>query len=146
MDPVTAIGLAGTLVGITDIVARSLISLVTLQSKYRCSSLVVSLLIGQLTTLRAALYQITEFERSLVGIPMHEQLVADLQISLESCHVLIIVLEERIKKLGKGLDGGSLTAKGKIEFIFEEGGLSDFTNHLNNQVNALNLLLTALHW
>ena len=79
-------------------------------------------------------------------MPRHEQLVADLQVSLESCHVLIIVLEERIENLEQGGIAGDLTAKGKIGFLLEEGGLNEFNNHLNNQVNALNLLLTALHW
>jgi hypothetical protein len=148
MDPISVIGLTGTLIGISKSIADSLQYLVNLQSKFRSASLVVSLLIGQLTTLKAALNQITEWVSDhLVNVPRHEQLVADLQVSLESCHVLIIVLEERIENLEQesGIAGG-LTAKGKIGFLLEEGGLNDFNNHLNNQVNALNLLLTALHW
>lgn len=147
MDPVSAIGLAGALVGIGDVITRSLRRLVDLQSKYRSSSLVVSLLIGQLTTLKAALNQITEWATSsLVGVLRHEQLMGDLQVSLESCHVLIFILEERIEKLELEQDGGSLSVKGKIGFLLEESGLNEFTTHLNHQVNALNLLLTALNW
>jgi chaperonin cofactor prefoldin len=147
MDPVSAVGLAGALVGIGDVITRSIRSLIDLQSKYRSSSLVVSLLIGQLTTLKAALNQITEWVgNSLVSVPQHEQLVADLQASLGSCHVLIFVLEERIEKLEQEQDhGDDLTVKGKIGFLLEESSLNEFTNHLNNQVNALNLLLTALN-
>lgn len=84
---------------------------------------------------------------SLMNVPLHEQLVADLQVSLESCHVLVLVLEERIEGLEQQLsDGNGLTAKGRIRFLLEESGLNDFNNHLSSQVNALNLLLTALNW
>jgi hypothetical protein len=150
MDPVSAIGLAGALVGIGDVLTRSIRSLVGLQSKYRSSSLVVSLLIGQLTTLKAALNQITEFVTgSLINVSLHEQLVGDLQVSLESCHVLIYVLEERIQGLEREddeSDGSGLSTKGKAKFLLEESTLNEFNNYLSSQVNALNLLLTALNW
>lgn len=148
MDPISAVGLAGALVGIGDVLPRSIRSLISLQSRYRSSSLVVNLLIGQLTTLKAALNQITELVTgSLANTTLLQQLVADLQVSLESCHVLIFVLEERIEGLEQtDSDGVNLTAKGKIGFLLEESGLNEFNNHLNNQVNALNLLLTALNW
>lgn len=148
MDPVSAVGLAGALVGIGDVLTRSIRSLISLQSKYRSSSLVVSLLIGQLTTLKAALNQITELVTgTLINIPLHQQLVADLQVSLESCHVLIFVLQDRIGGLEQEHSNGiSLTAKGKIGFLLEESGLNEFNNHLNHQVNAMTLLLTALNW
>lgn len=148
MDPISALGLAGTLLKISGGVVSALQNLVKLQSKYRSSSLVVSLLIGQLTTLKAALNQITEWAGgSLVGIDLHEQFVTDVQVSLESCHILILVLEQKIEKLGQEQDDGrGLSIKGKVGFLFGEEGLNEFTNHLNNQVNALNLLLTAFHW
>ena len=146
MDPISVIGLAGSLVGIGDVIAKSLCRLINLQSRYRSASLVVSLLIGQLTTLKAALNQITEFvTSSLTSVPRHEQLVADFEISLESCRLLCVVLEERIDLLECN-NSGSLNVKGKVGFLWEESELNDFTNHLNHQVNSLNLLLAALHW
>jgi hypothetical protein len=150
MDPVSAIGLAGALISIGDILTRSIRRLIGLQSKYRSSSLVVTLLIGQLTTLKAALNQTTELvEGSLINVSLHEQLVGDLQVSLDSCHVLVHVLEERIQGLESEhdqSDGTGLTTKGKAKFLLEESALSEFNNYLSSQVNALNLLLTALNW
>lgn len=71
----------------------------------------------------------------------------DLETSLESCHVLIFVLQERIEGLTQRQhEGSGLTLKGKVEFLFAESDLNEFTNYLNSQVNALNLLLTALNW
>lgn len=61
MDPVSVVGLAGALIGIADVLSRSIGGLISLQSKYRSSSLVVSLLIGQLTTLKAALGQVQKW-------------------------------------------------------------------------------------
>jgi hypothetical protein len=146
MDPVSAISLAASLVSIGDVLARSLRCLIDLQSRYRSASLIVNLLIGQLTTLKAAVNQITDWvTSSLFNSPTHEQVVADLETSLESCKLLILVLEERISQLER--DGrGSLSVKGKIGFLWDESDLKEFSNHLSNQANALNLLLTALHW
>jgi hypothetical protein len=148
MDPLSIVGLTGTLVKISSVIAHSLLCLINLQSKYRSSSLILTLLIGQLTTLKAALNQITEWvSTSLVNIPVHEQLVADIQVALESCQVLILVLEERIEGLelehNKGRD---LNMKGKVGFLLMEDSLTEFNGLLNNQVNALNLLLTAFQW
>jgi hypothetical protein len=147
MDPASILGLTGAVIKISDVIARSLLSLIKLQSKCRTASLVITLLIGQLTTLKAAINQITEWiSNSLINIPVHEQLVSDLQVSLESCQVLILVLEERIKGLEKEQnEEGEINLKGKLGFLMEEGGLQEFTNHLNNQANALNLL-TAFQW
>jgi hypothetical protein len=146
MDPVSAIGLVGSLVGISDVIAKSLKRLKELQSRYRNASLTVGLLIGQITTIKAALDQITQWvTSSLVNIPRHEQLVADLEISLESCKLLVTVLEERISQLECD-DNTNLNVKNKIGFLWEESEFNIYTNHLNNQVNALNLFLTALHW
>lgn len=143
----SAIGLVGSLVGISDIIAKSLRRLIDLQSRYRSASLVVSLLIGQLTTLKAAVNQITEWVgSSLLNKPKNEQVVADLKTSSESCKLLILVLEERISQLERDDISGNLNVKGKIGFLWEESDLKEFSNHLNNQANALNLLLTALHW
>ncbi|EPE34221.1 Transducin (alpha subunit), insertion [Glarea lozoyensis ATCC 20868] len=145
MDPVSAIGLAASLVSVGDVLARSLQCLINLQSRYRSASLIVSLLIGQLTTLKAAVNQITDWvTTSLFNDPKHEQVVADLEISLESCKILILVLEERLSQLERD-GGGNLNVKGKIGFLWDESELKEFSNHLSNQANALNLLLTALH-
>jgi hypothetical protein len=142
------LGLAGTLVGTGHVIVRSLNCPLTLQSKYRSSSPVVSLLIRQLITLKAALHQITKWvQSSLINIPLQDQLVADLKIHLESCHDLILALEERIKKLQREHgDAGGLTTREKIAFLWEKSELGEFTNRLNSQVNALNLLLAAAQW
>ncbi|TVY47961.1 Guanine nucleotide-binding protein subunit alpha [Lachnellula occidentalis] len=124
MDPISVIGLAGSLVGISDVIARSLRRLINLQSRYRSASLVVSLPIGQLSTLKSALNQVRDFvTSSLKRVPRHEQLVADFGVSLESGKLLITALEEHIDHVEIN-DNGSLHAKGKVgRTTFERNAL-----------------------
>lgn len=146
MDPLSIVGLAGSLVGISQVIGKSLQGLVNLQSKYRTASLTVSLLIGQLTTLKAALNQISEWSQSVFfDAPQQELVLADLGVSLRSCGMLVGLLEDKIEQLDRS-NADTLSVKGQIGFLWEEKGLGELTTHLNNQINALNLLLTALHW
>jgi len=146
MDPVSALGLVSSLIAITQVAAGSLIRVKRLQSKYKSSSLVLSLLFGQLNTLKAALTQITEWITStLLDISEQQQLMSDLEISLESCKILIAVLEERVAHLELN-DQGVLNFRGKTSYLRGELELNEFGAYLNNQIGALNLFLTALNW
>lgn len=146
MDPLSLVGLAASIVGISQVIGKSLDALLKIQAKYRSASITTSLMIGQLTTLKAALNQISEWSQStFFDSPRQEQVLADLGMALSTCGMLVSLLEDKIDQLNKRNDD-SLSVKGKIDFVWEERGFSDFSNHLNHQVNALNLLLTALHW
>lgn len=117
-----------------------------LQTKYKRADLTVSLLIGQLSTLRAALNQITEWiTSSLAALHLNEQLVSDLTISINGCEFLVLALEDRIDSFDRNADR-TLNSLGKAQLLWEENGTNDFLKHLNNQINALNLFLTALQW
>ena len=146
MDPVSAIGIAGSVVSIIDVISRSLGSLLDLQARYKRANLTLSLLIGQLSTLKAALNQISEWiAERLHAIPAHQQLIIDLTTSLECCKVLILMINDRIG-IPERKEDSTLNRLGKVQFLWEEQGLNDYLSHLNNQINALNLLLTALQW
>lgn len=146
MDPVSAIGLTGSVLGIIDIVTRSVQTLQSLQVQYKRADLTASLLIGQLSTLKAALSQISDLVNiDLIKAPQHRQLVADLTISLDCCGVLVRVLDDRLQDLKRD-EHGALRAVGKAKLVWEEKDMVDIRNHLNHQTNALNLLLTASQW
>ena len=67
MDPVSALGLAGAVVGIIDILSRGLSNLSEVAGKYRRANFTLRLVITQLSTLRAALKQLEQFmSQSLV--------------------------------------------------------------------------------
>lgn len=146
MDPWSAIGLAGSVVGIGKILAKSVNFLLNLQQNYKHADLTVSLLIGQLSTLKAALDQICDWiTSSLVSVPQHEQLVLDLTNSIEACKILVSALDHRISSLDRNA-AHSLNASGRARFLWEESGTTDYSNLLSNQISALHLLLTASQW
>lgn len=146
MDPASAIALASSVIGIVDVLTKSVTSLLHLQTKYKQADLTVSLLIGQLSTLKAALNQISEWiTSSLDAVPQHEQLVSDLTISINGCKVLVLALDDRIKSFDRNA-AHSLSALGKAQLLWDENGTTIYVNHLSNQISALNLLLTALQW
>ncbi|MCJ1265924.1 hypothetical protein MMC22_005806 [Lobaria immixta] len=120
-----AIGLAGSVASIVDILAKSVNFLLNLQTKYKQADLTVSLLIGQLSTLKAALNQISEW------------------ITSKGCKVLVLALDDRIKSFDRNPDH-TLNSRGKAQLLWEENGTTDYLNHLSNHISALNLLLTAL--
>ena len=60
MDPASILALAQSVLGIIGVIAKNVNALSTLQAKYRNADLSVFLLIGQLSTLKAALGQISE--------------------------------------------------------------------------------------
>jgi hypothetical protein len=82
---------------------------------------------------------------SLVAVPQHQSLVHDLKTSLDCCEVVILVLDSRLCCLRRNEDSG-LSALSKAQFLWDENSMNDYLNLLNNQINALNLLLTALQW
>ncbi|TGO22441.1 hypothetical protein BPAE_0168g00120 [Botrytis paeoniae] len=146
MDPVSVIGLTGSLLSIGKIITKSIRSLTTLQSKYKDASLMVSLLIGQLTTIRAALSEVSDWiTTSLRGIVEHEQLVDDLKVSLGSILMLISILDDRISQLDRN-DLGDLNLRGKIKFLWDENEMGELDSYLNSQINALTLLLSSIQW
>lgn len=144
MDPISVVGLAASLVTIVDMVAKSINSLHTLRTKYSTADLTIRLLIGQLGTLKAALNQISEWiTSSLVDVPRHEQLVLDLMNSIEGCEVLLSLLNDNISSLRKN---ENLSVLVKARLVRRENILHEYLSLLDNQVNALNLFLTALQW
>lgn len=151
MEPISAVGLSVSLISCVKVITTSINSLLALQTKYRQADLTVQLFLGQLSTLRAALNEICQWINvSLIGVAQHEQLVLDLTTSIEGCKVLLLILSDRIALLGLGgvdQDGSDLLGlRGKMRLLWAEKESNQYFSLLNNQINALNLLLTALQW
>ena len=145
MDPVSAIGLAGSIVGIIDVAARSISALRALQQRWKVADLTISLLISQLTTLRAALNQIKEWISTSLDASYHYQLVMDLGASLESCETLLLFIDGQLTQLDWD-DSNTLSFESKIKAVLQDKTVRECATHLANQSTALNLLLTALNW
>lgn len=145
MDPVSAIGLASSLLGIIDVAARSISALRALQQRWKVADLTISLLISQLTTLKATLNQIKEWISTSLNSIQHYQLVIDLGASLESCETLLLFIDGQLSHLDFN-DSNDLSIESKIKVALQDKAVKECATHLVNQSTALNLLLTALNW
>lgn len=146
MDPVSVISLVCAINGVIDVISRNISTLKDLASRYKISDLKVSLLIRQLSTLQAAFKQIVELmNTSIIATFCYRQLVDDLKASLDCCEAVILLLEKRLSALRRGEDNG-LDVTSRVQFVWDEKNMTDYLNLLSNQINALNLLLTALQW
>ena len=145
MDPVSLIGLAGSIVNIVDVAAKSINALRDLQQRYKAADLTVNSLIGQLYTLKTALSRIEAWMcSSLSREPQHGQLVTDLSVSLDCCRTLVTFMHEHLLRLD-WTDTNELTLASKVKAVFHDGEVKELASHLDRQTGALTLLLTALN-
>ena len=146
MDPVSVMGVVGSVVNMVDVVTRGLKALRSMQQKWKMADMTVTLLLGHMATLKAALNQISDWISSnLRPMPQHHQLVIDLSLSLDSCNVLVAFMNNHLADLDLG-HAGSLTLQSRVRAILQDQSMKDCLNHLGHQACALNLLLTALNW
>ncbi len=82
---------------------------------------------------------------SLDSKPHHDQLVEDLESSLDNCQILISLIDNHVSHLRRD-DADTLTLRGKAKVVWKDNNIQDYNNHLHHQTTALNLLLTALNW
>ncbi|GAB1202579.1 hypothetical protein APSETT445_001197 [Aspergillus pseudonomiae] len=142
MDPLSIVGAVGSILGIIDLATRSIKTLTDLQGRYTSIGLRARILIGQLSTLKAALGQIKEVLDLLdPGSRIEDsQISVDITTSLSCCEAIMSLLDQRLSRMQED----HLTMRDKTSILWHEKETTDFQSLLNNQVNALNLLLTAL--
>jgi hypothetical protein len=145
MDPISAISFVSAIAGIVDLVAKGVLSLSDLQSRYRIADIKFHLLITQLSTLKVALIQIGLLVEDVSHAPRNIQLVSALSTSLSSLETIIGALDNRLSQLQRNAEDG-LSNWGKFNYVWDEQTMRDYLSLLDHQVNALNLLLSALQW
>ena len=147
MDPVSWIGLTSSIVGIVDVLTQSIISLRNLQKRWQGADFTATFLVGQLTALKAALTQISDWSKSanLITVPQHYQFPMDLESTLECSKTLVIFIDRQLSRLELD-ETHSLTFESRLKAVLDNSGIKECANHLNNQSTALNLLLTAFNW
>lgn len=145
MDPASAIGAASAVLTIVNLIAKNVASLSDLQSRYGAADLKVSLLIGQLSTVKAALKQIAKLLEDGNGALRDPELIDDFSTSLDCVEAVVVVLDDRISLVQRNA-ANTLTIRSKVSFMWDEKTMDDYLNLLNNQIHAIGLLLTALQW
>lgn len=145
MDPASALGVASAVLSIVSLLAKNIIALSDLQSRYGAADLKVSLLIGQLSTVKAALKQIAKLLEGDNRALRDNELISDFSLSLECVEAVVVILDDKVS-LAQRDSANSLSVRSKVNFMWDEKTMDDYLNLLNNQIHALNLLLTALQW
>src|SRR5437667_8019307 len=125
MNSVSAISLAAAVVGIIDVIGRTIKSLQVVHEHWKQADLTVTLLISQLTTLKAALAEIAEWiSSSPEASPHHHQLDIDLESSITSCNVLITLIDGHISKLDWN-ENDSLDYESRAGVVLEDRTTED---------------------
>jgi len=146
MEPLSIVGAVSSIVSIIDVATRCISSLRALQQRWTGADWTVNLLVGQLVTLKAALDQIHGWSAKDLGTgPRHHQLVMDLDTSLESCRLLVSVIDSQVSSLNWD-EADTLTFESKAKAVWKDQSIQTCVIHLHHQAAALNLLLTALNW
>ena len=146
MEPVSILGTISAVVGIADVVTRSIKRLSNLKTKFRNAPFLISTLIGQLCTVQAALDQLSAWaDKHLSSNPRYEQLALQVGSSLDCFRPLMMSLQDRLDQLEGGEEDHLGLAK-RVLFVWTEQNLAEYCTILDRQVNALNLLLQAIQW
>ena len=138
------VGGVGSILGIIGGVAALASTLTTLKERYQYAALNITLVSSSLWTVKAGLEAIHRWRsdaKKSAG-PSSQQLDQDLSLTIESCAVLITVIE---RKLGE-TELTQPTVYDKVRFVHLDSVFKDFAANLDSQVRALQLLLTIFQW
>lgn len=141
MDPITAVSTVGAVVGIIDVITKSISGLREVGARYKDAEFTVAALVSQLVTLRAALTKIREWMDSQ-PVESHYQLVLDLGDTLSFCGILTDKLESEVLRCNRS-PRGLLKAQSKLKFAVGGKSIEDLQNMVLHQTNALNLVVAA---
>ena len=144
MDPVSILSAAASAITVIQLCTKSLDTLRQLQNRYTNADLTIRLLITQLSTLKTALRQISEWITTSVDT-VPQDVEVDLAMSLDGCRFLVEGLNERLGLLEYDKDT-SLSLRRKAQLLWGEKERTDFLMLLSHNLAALQLLLTAMQW
>ena len=139
-------GAASSIVSIIDIASRCISSLHALQQRWKDADMTVALMMGQISTLKAALEQISQWMHIDANrLLLRSQLIMDLELALHSSQLSITFIRDHVTALMRD-EYNELTFKSKARSMAQDNMVQQCVKHLNNQTVALNLLLTAFNW
>ena len=146
MEPVSIVGLAGAVVGIANVLGQSMLLLNNLRARFKEANLTVTLLIGQLNAVKAALKQIQLWLlESSDEDSNYFQLSLDLESSLSSCGILVGLINDQLSKL-EWNENDVLKFESRARIILEDARTKEYLNYLGHLTSSLNLLLIAFKW
>jgi guanine nucleotide-binding protein G(i) subunit alpha len=143
-DPLTIIGTGSSVVGIIEVLAKTMSRLGELKERWKQADFTFINLIAQLSALKAALNKLQGWIDSDVDETRH-LLVMDLEVSITCCRTLIDKINAEVSNLYRVADNG-LSSQGKLKLVLKNGTLEGLQKMVERQTNALTLLLTVCNW
>lgn len=159
MDPISVIGLAGSIGGLIDITTRSILALLDLQGRYSDFGFKISQITAQLSTIRAVLKRIKDIfeisDEDILPNKTHiipfadDELVLDFYEPIKHCEILIQRLDEQLNRFQPIYPSQSSrlnNARTRLRFLWDESEIDQYQTMLNNHISVLNLLFTVTRW
>ncbi|MCJ1477108.1 Ankyrin-2 [Lambiella insularis] len=133
------LGTTVTVASLVTSVATLATTLTTLRERYKYAALNITLVTSSLLVIKAALEQIKEWRSTTAEkTRSSQQLDRDLQISLESCALVVAVIERKLSET----DLLRPSIVDKVRYMNLDAIYKDFAAHLDGQIRALQLILT----
>jgi len=138
-----AIAAAASVVGLVSSIARVATTLNNLQQRYSLAALNIAFITSSLWTTKAALEAIGAWRATSTDTSeSSQQLDVDLEVSLQSCALLVAIIERKLVEMK--LD--QPTFMDKARFLALDAIYKDYASNLDAQIRALHLLLTIFQW
>lgn len=145
-DPFTILGGVGAAAGIIVTITKTIKGLSDLQSKYSEAETSIRQLIRQLMAIKAALRQIQDWiELSLSSSLRERDMVEAFNTSLEGCKEAMEAMGEEVTRLVQAALAGDKRSM-RVRYVWNEESMKDHQDRLDSQVQALQLLLSAVQW
>lgn len=149
MDPLSIVGLIASIVSIADAVTKSIRKLSLLKTKYQNAPFQITVLIGQLYIVQAAIDELTRWRsKSLSQNPRYRHLAMQIDTALDCFCPLILSLQQYLDEIEASLESDSHGShvKGKLAYVWNEQDIASYLDLIDRQVNALTLFLQAIQW
>lgn len=138
------IGAVGAIVGIVDVVSRTVLTLRDIKARLDGADAKLVELIGELTAIKAALSHVKGLIEDNANEDVHYQFVMDLEDTLGCCLPLVQLIDDRVMQAGWHEGETSLEAfKNKIALVLRHEDTMDALARVNRMLTALNTLILA---
>ncbi|GAW13299.1 hypothetical protein ANO14919_026800 [Xylariales sp. No.14919] len=144
MDPVTIFQTVGTIVSLGEVVIKCITRLSALKAQFHDAPIIVTSMIGQLHMVKIAQDQLSPLNSpNFAHDARYRQLASQIGNALDSFSPILLTLGRQLDRY-EGSSVNRMTAKSRMGFLHGEREMTNLSILLDRQVNALNLLLSAI--
>ncbi|TGJ81406.1 hypothetical protein E0Z10_g7353 [Xylaria hypoxylon] len=144
MDPATIFQIVGAVVSLGDVVIGCITRLSALKAQFHDAPIIVTSMIGQLHMVKIAQDQLSPLNSpNFTHDARYRQLASQLGNALDSFGPILLALGQQLDRY-EGIGADRMTARNRMGFLHGEREMTNLSILLDRQVNALNLLLSAI--